>query len=718
MKQLLYGKNICVSDVPAPGLARGQVLVEVAYSFISTGTEVAGVKSASAGVVSKIKAHPQRVAQVIEMIRINGIRKTLMRVQSKLDSRSPLGYSCSGRVVAVAPDVQHLAVGDLVACGGNGYASHAEVVAVPANLVAKLPDGCDLRQASGTTVASIALHGVRRADGRLGETVVVMGLGLLGQIALQFLAASGVKVIGFDADRQRVKEALALGFADCAAATGAQAIDYVRGCTGQRGADAVLITAATDVAGICQDAMQMARRKGRVVVVGAVPLTFERDPFYRNEIDFLISSSYGPGRYDPTYEEQGQDYPYAYVRWTENRNMQAILQMIADGTIRLDKLIAAEYPIAEAEQAFAALGEAGGERPLAAVLKYDFVEAAPKEKLVSRVQLASVRPLSGRVGVGVVGLGAFCSKTHLPNLMALSDRYQITTTCDLNGARAQDVARQVGARLACTNMDELLADPDVQLVMITTRHDTHAPLALKALAAGKHVFVEKPAAMNADELEQLRAALDGSDRCYMVGFNRRFSPHVGDLRARLGDRRGPLTVQQRIIADPAPLDSWIYGPSGGGRVIGEACHMLDLFSSLVGDEVPVVELDVVASPPGRAGPPGDNFVATLRYEDGSIGTLIYSTLGRKGRDIGKERVEAMWDGWSFVIDDYMRSFGTGFSGGVGGRSKSKGHYEELLALAAHLREGGPRPIGVERILATTALSFRIDAACRDVGTTG
>jgi predicted dehydrogenase/NADPH:quinone reductase-like Zn-dependent oxidoreductase len=712
MKQLLLGSRVHIADVPAPGLGSKQVLVEVAYSFISTGTEVAGVKSASGGLIAKVKEHPQRVAQVLEMIRVNGVKKTLARVRARLETRGPLGYSCSGRVIAAGAQVQTLAVGDWVACAGMGYASHAEVVAVPINLVAKLPEGCDVRQASGTTVASIALQGVRRADLRLGETVAVVGLGLLGQIALQLFKASGVQVLGFDANPQRVEEARALGFPSCFALTGEQAVNEVLLRTARKGADATLITAATSAPGICQNAIEMTRRKGRVVVVGAVPLEFERDPFYRNEIDFLISGSYGPGRYDPAYEEGGQDYPYAYVRWTENRNMQAIVQMIADGTLRLDRLISAEYAFAEADQAFAALSAEGPARPLGVVLKYDLTDTPSPAKTAKIVALPAPKPHAGKIAVGIIGVGGFCTSTHLPNLAALADRYQIVAVCDRASARAQDVARQCGAAQACSEASDLIGNPDVQLVLVTTQHDTHAPLAIAALRAGKHVFTEKPVAIDETQLRELADLAAGSDRCFMVGYNRRFSPHAVWLRALVAGRAGPLILNYRIMADPAPLESWIYSPAGGGRVIGEACHMLDLFNYLVGDDVATAEVDVVAPPVGCGGPPGDNFVASLRYADGSLATLTYSVLGRKSKENGKERLEALWDGKTFVIDDYVRSFGAGCSAGAASAKKSKGHYEELVALADYLNGKGPRPISWAACARATEQSFVVDAACR------
>ena len=714
MKQVLLGDHVVVVEVPTPGLAARQVLVEVAYSFISTGTEVAGVKSASKSVLARIKEHPKRVLQVLEMVRINGVKRTLARVRDRLDSRMPLGYSCSGRVVAVGSEVTRFAIGDLVACAGAGYASHAEVVAVPVNLVTKLPEDCDLRAAAGTTIASVALQGVRRADLRLGETAAVMGLGLLGQITLQLLAANGVNAIGFDPDPQRLEEAKALGFDKCFAMTGEQAASQVQALTGEMGADATIITAATNAEGICQDAMEMTRRKGKVVVVGAVPLTFDRDPFYRKEIDFLISCSYGPGRYDPSYEQNGQDYPYGYVRWTENRNMQAVLQLMADGKLRMDPLISAEYPAGEATQAFASLAGEASSRPLGVVLNYNLQSQTPAGKLATSVSVAPPKPLAGKIGLGVIGVGNFFRGMHLPNIGILSNRYQIVAICDHNTSGAQDVARRVGAVLACSDANELLACEDVQVVMITTRHNTHALLATAALRADKHVFVEKPMAMDDAELAELREVIAESERYFMVGFNRRFSPHAARLRRLLEERVSPLVVNYRVFADPVPRDHWVYSPAGGRRVIGEACHMFDLFDFLVGDDIGIAEIDVIAPPGEVGGPPGDNFVASIRYEDGSLCTLTYSALGRRSKTNGKERVEAMWDGKTFIIDDFLRSSGAGCSAGSAANKKGKGHYEELVALADYLADKGPVPITVNACVRATTTSFRVDAACRGV----
>lgn len=711
MKQILLGKRITVAEVPTPGISSHQVLVETAYSFISSGTELAGVQAAQGSLLDKVRDQPQRVAQVLEMVRINGVKRTMARVQQRVDTRKPLGYSLSGRVIAVGNGIQTLAVGDLVACGGNGYASHAEIVAVPGSLVVKVPSGCDLRSAAAATVGSIAMQGVRRADLRLGESAAVVGLGLLGQMTLQFLAASGVRAIGFDPNPQRVEESQKLGFS-AFALTGEATIQKTMQETGGLGVDATLITAATNAPDICQNAIELTRKKGRVVVVGAVPLQFDREPFYRREVDFLISCSYGPGRYDSAYEERGQDYPYAYVRWTEQRNMQAVLDLAASGRLKLDSLISREYPFEEAETAFATLNAAHGPRPLAIVLRYPFTRERPSPKAAPTIAMPAPHAKAGRIGLGVIGVGQFFTNTHLPNLRVLAKEFQIVSVADMAAARAQDIARQVGAAQVTTDYRQLIANPEVDLVIITTRHDLHAPMAMDALCAGKDVFVEKPMAMNTEQLQELTATIDTRGRFYMVGFNRRFSPHITQLRHQLEGRKSPLVATYRVFADPTPLDNWIYTPSGGGRVIGEGCHMLDLLNFLVGDDIPTIEVDTVAPPPGRGGPPGDNFITTMRYADGSLCTLAYSTLGRKSRENGKERLEVMWDGCTFVIDDFARSLGVGCTAGRVTTQNSKGHYEEMVAVGRLLRGRGTLPLNVAACVRATELSFLVDRACR------
>jgi predicted dehydrogenase/threonine dehydrogenase-like Zn-dependent dehydrogenase len=713
MKQVLLGKGITVSEVPSPPLGSRQILVETAYSFISTGTEIAGVQGSSDGLLKKALERPKRIAQTLEMIRINGLRRTFARIDAKMQETRPLGYSCSGRVIGLGRDVTGFSIGDLVACAGGGYANHAEVVAVPVNLVAKLPPGCDLRSASGATIASIALQGIRRADLRLGETAAVVGLGLLGQITMQLLAANGVKAIGFDPDPQRVQETQSLGFESCLPFTGPEAAAAAMERTNQLGVDATIITAASSAPGICQSAIEMTRRRGKVVVVGAVPLTFDRSPFYAREIDFLISCSYGPGRYDTSYEEGGQDYPYAYVRWTENRNMQAVLELIARGSLRLDPLIAAEFPVEKADEAFAALSNPAGPRPLGVVLKYEWTgDTVAPQKMEKSQTLAGIETLPGRIGVGVIGVGSFFTNIHLPSLAVLKDRYAVTAVCDVNGARAKDVAAQFGASLVCTDAAELLARSDVQLVIVSTRHDTHAPLAMQALRAGKNVFVEKPMAMDDAQLQELLPAIQEAQRFYMVGFNRRFSPHVVRLKKLLETRSSPLVGTYRVFSGRAPRDSWIYSPAGGGRVIGEACHMLDLMNHLVGESVALEEIDVIAPPSGTGGMPGDNFVASLRYQDGSLFTLTYSTLGRASKNNGKERIETLWDGKTYVIEDFVHSFGAGCSAGSAGKSMSKGHFEELQAMADHLAGKGPVPISIDACIQATRQSFLVNDVCR------
>lgn len=710
MKKVFLGDKVTVSDVPVPGIGVREVLVETAYSFISSGTELSGVKSASSNLIDKVKSNPERITKVLDMVRVNGVKKTFIRVKDKLESRGPIGYSCAGKIIAKGQGVNELSIGDRVACGGQGYASHGEVVAVPRNLVCRLPEGCDLKAASGATIASIALQGVRRAGLQLGETAVVLGLGLLGQITLQLLDASGVNVIGFDIDEYRVNESIKNGFQNCFVVTGRQACDEVIARTCINGADAVLITAASSSDDICQNAMEMTRKKGKVVVVGAVPLKFDRNPFYKKEIDFLVSCSYGPGRYDPVYEQEGHDYPYSYVRWTENRNLQAILEMISKGKLDITKLISAEYDINQADAAFRALSSET-RRPLAVVLKYEFSDNKQSSKFASNISLKPVKRETDKISVGIIGAGQLCRGTHLPSFRIFKDKYSVDSICDLNSAVAQDLARQYGAYGACSDPKDIFDNHKLDLVVITTRHSNHAELAIRALQSDKHVFVEKPMAINKQQLEDLKKVIAESSRYYMVGFNRRFSPHVSRLKKKLKNRASPVTVNYRVIADQIDFNHWIYSEEGGRRVVGEACHMFDLFNYLVGSDAQLVEFDTLASPVGRVGPAGDNFIVSVRYSDGSLCTLSYTTLGKKSKDIGKERVEIFWDTQTYLIDDFKISYGN-FSSKL--KVASKGHTEQMKELANYLIGNREQPIDVNDAINATEISFAVDQACQEV----
>ncbi len=704
MKQvLLRGGSAVVEDVPAPLIDRNGILVEVAYSLISTGTELSSVEQSGKSLLQRALEQPENVRKVIDHLRSQGVQKTIAKVRERTGGARPSGYSCSGRVIQVGAGVTDLQPGDRVGCAGAGVANHAEIVMVPRNLVVKVPDGCDLRDAASVTLGSIAMQGVRRADPRLGEIVAVIGLGLLGQITVQLLKAAGCQVIGFDLAPRRVALAEQLGMDHGFVPGEVDVENEVRHRTGDHGVDATIITAASESNAIVQQAMEITRKKGRVVVVGAVGLSLKRSPFYKKEIDFLISCSYGPGRYDERYEEKGLDYPYAYVRWTENRNMAAYLQLIAGGQVDVKAIIEHEVDIAEAPQAYAMLRTAE-EKPLGVLLSYRLEEGRPGDKLQTRVMLKPFQP-SGKINVALVGAGGFAKGVHLPNLQKLSDLYHLRAIVSSTGSNAKATAEEFGADYATTDYGEVLADETVDMVMICTRHDLHAPMAIQAAQAGKAIFLEKPMALNPAELNELVAVLEETKVPFMVGFNRRFSPAARRAKEILAGHQSPLMILYRVNAGYLPPDHWTQTEEGGGRIIGEACHMVDLFQYLVSPaEVVEVTSTAIAPQVGHISPE-DNVVVTARYDDGSVATLLYTALGAKA--LPKEYVEIYADGKVLVIDDFrtLRVYGASVKGWRG-RTQDKGHLRELLIFGRHMSQAGRKvPVSLETLASVTRASM-------------
>jgi predicted dehydrogenase/threonine dehydrogenase-like Zn-dependent dehydrogenase len=708
MKQVVFrnGQAI-VEEVPAPGPAPGCLQVHVAFSCVSAGTETATLRSAEGreglGLVRSALRHPEKVRQVLASLKTRGFQATKALVQGRLGFGSTAGYSCAGIVTAVGEGVEGFRAGDRVACAGGGYANHAEVVVVPENLAVRVPDRVDLLPAATVTLGAIALQGVRRAQIALGEWAGVIGLGFLGQITLQLLKAAGCRVLAVDLRRERVELARSLG-ADLAFLSGegdpaAQALTLTHG----HGLDAVILTAATKSSEPLALAMRLARRKGRIVVVGDVGLAIERAEMYRKELDLFMSTAYGPGRYDPLYEEGGLDYPYAYVRWTENRNMAAYLDLVAAEKVRLAPLLTAIFPVAEAGQAYQALQGEGG--PLTAMLAMP--DGPPP--LGRRHILRPARPANRRtLRVAVVGAGGFAQAMHLPNLKRLSDRFEIRAIVARTGTAAVAVARQYEAAVAATDLAEILADPDIDAVMLCTRHHLHAAQAAAALRAGKHVFVEKPLAVDREELAALRRTIEelqSANTCpaFLVGFNRRFSPYAVRLRERIAARAHPFQAYYRMNAGAVPPHHWVNTPEGGGRAVGEACHILDVFRYLVGAPADEVQ---VSSLPGGTYRPDENFTATIRYREGSICTLLYTALGPGS--LAKETLELFVDGGAFVLEDYRSLRGYGVKGAdLATALADKGHRAELEAFYRLCRGEGEVPMTLEEMLETTELTFAI-----------
>ena len=717
MKQVVAtSEGVKVIEVPSPALQRGHVLVEVEYSFVSSGTELAtlrALEAQGAGLASEVASSPALIGKAASRLRARGVRETVSSVSEHLRARSSvanrleaIGYSCSGRVVAVGEGVALFQVGDRVACAGANKATHSELVVVPENLTNPLPRGCDMKSAASVAIGAIAMHGTRRANVGLGEYAVVLGLGLVGMIAVQLLKLSGVRVIGFDVSPRRVEQAKSLGLDEVSSDLDS-ASKVVGRMTKHMGADATLITASSEGSETVQQAMEVTRKRGTVVVVGLVGMDIQRDPFLRKEIDLLVSSSYGPGRYEDRYEDKGMDYPYSYVRWTEKRNMEEYLRLLTEGRVGIAEL-AEEYPLESAAAAFERLADSQG-RPVAVVLRHR-VDVSLDQKTRTRVDVSPIRP-SGKTRIGVAGAGRFVQRVHLPSLKRMSRQVDVAAVLTRRGDRSLDIARRYGAGYAATSYDELLGDPGVDAVLIGTRHNVHAAMVLLALRAGKHVFVEKPLAMNEQELSEIEAFFaDGADDArrplLLTGFNRRFSPLSVQLRNALSEHKTPLMMSYQMNVGYLPEDHWLRTEEGGGRNIGEACHVYDLFTYLTGSAAVDIKTSAIR-PPDDTHAVNENFCTAITFEDGSIGTLMFTTLG--SQDHPKETLHVFVDEVVHSLTDYQKleTFGAGTKA-VSRKSISKGHSEELAAFVEAVGGGGEWPIPLWQQVQASKIAITVE----------
>jgi predicted dehydrogenase/threonine dehydrogenase-like Zn-dependent dehydrogenase len=708
VKQLLVkGGKVLLKEVPAPMAGPKNVLVRVERSCISVGTEMAGIKMSGLPLYRRALKQPHHVKRVFELMRDQGVARVYKQVMGKLDAGLPTGYSAAGTVVAVGSEVEGFAVGDRVACAGAGIANHAELIDVPVNLCVTVPDSLSFDAAATVTLGAIALQGVRRAQPTLGETVVVVGLGILGQITAQLLGANGCRVIGTDVDSTRIAKATENGL-DLGLNPGdGNLVEKIIKLTDGHGADAVVITAASASSEILAEAFKACRKKARVVIVGDVGLNMARADIYAKELDVLISCSYGPGRYDPAYEEEGADYPLPYVRWTENRNMSEYLRLLAARRVRLDNMIEEPFPIDQAEQAYDRLA-GDGKKPLLVLLAYPPREGADNPVL----RVGEPARIDGRIRTALVGAGGFAQGVHLPNLTKLNDKFDLCTVVSRTGLSARSAAERFGISTAATDYQAVLADPHIDLVLIATRHDLHAGMTLEALRAGKHVFVEKPTSMTEAGLDEIEAFYADNPKAplLMTGFNRRFSPAVVAARRAMEGRTSPLIVNYRMNAGYIPSDHWVHGPHGGGRNIGEACHIYDLFNALTGSEPIDVHATTIA-PASAYWRRDDNFVATIKYADGSVCTLTYTSMG--ARSFPKERADIFVDGKVIVLDDYKQLTVTGGKGGWKSVTMEKGQLEELEALAEAFRQKGPWPISLADQISATRVSFAVERQLRN-----
>lgn len=668
----ISGGQVEIVDVPEPALRSGGVLVRTSHSLISVGTESASLGGGGGGESLLVKAlrNPALVRKVMDRVSAHGLKSTVELVRTRVSTEQAAGYSCSGVVLEAAPDVTRFRPGDRVACCGAGYANHAAVNFVPQNLAAKLPDGVSYEEGAFGTLGAIALQGVRRCAPTIGEKVVVLGLGLLGQLTAQLLRASGAVVIGVDVRSDRIGRARTLGMTEGFSASERDFVAGVMERTEGRGADAIIVTAAGGDAGLLNRAFDACRRKARVVLVGDVPIRIQRDKIYKKEIDFLISTSYGPGRYDPDYEEKGRDYPFAYVRWTEGRNLEEVTRLIGTGALAVRPLIDATYPIEKAGEAYASLPSEN--RPIGVLLDYHLDEFPSREARRMYLPRRGSAPAgeTGAFRVGVVGYGSYFRSVLLP-LLREHGGFALASLCARTGLTVRAGVEKEGFARGTTDYRELIADPEIQVVYVATRHDQHYPIAKAAVEAGKAVFVEKPMTMTSREGRALADLVAERKAILTVGFNRRFSPHAARLKELLRRIPGPKTMTYRVNAGPLPSEHWLLDPAeGGGRILGEGVHFLDLLCWLSGAEPVRVE---ALSSPGRS---RDEAIITLQFGDGSIGTVVYSGSGSP--DAGKERVEVFAGGATFILDDFRSLEVAGLRAtGTKTRTVEKGQREQL-----------------------------------------
>ncbi|MCZ6782723.1 MAG: bi-domain-containing oxidoreductase [Proteobacteria bacterium] len=698
MKQILQhprSGRLELVEVPAPDPGPRQVLVRNCFSVMSPGTDKLTMDFARKSLLAKARSRPDLVQQVVRKLQQEGPIATYRTVTTRLDSPQPMGYSCAGVVEAVGAQVQTFRVGDRVACAGAGYASHAELVVVPENLVVPVPAGVPLEHATFATIGAIALQGVRVAEPTLGEVAAVIGLGLIGQISVQLLRANGCKVLGIDLDEKRVKQALDQG------ATWAETPDSLSSswkdeATNGHGVDLALVTASADTAAPLHQAAELCRKKGRIAFVGATPMELDRRTMYEKELDLRMSTAYGPGRYDRAYEELGLDYPISYVRWTENRNLRAFLDLTAAGQLHPDRLDTRICPIEESIPAYEDL-LAGRGTSLAVIFRYG--------EQISRERTLPLRPRAPKrrsrdLGVGFLGAGHYAKAVLLPILDRTRwiDRLTLVTA---TGASARGSAEKFGFRGCGTDPDAVLKDPNVELVFIATRHNSHAALTNLALDAGKAVWVEKPVALDSQQLGAVAATATRTGGLLAVGFNRRFSPHSAVVKELFARRQGPIAIHYNVAAGPPPANTWIVDPvEGGGRIVGEVCHFVDLCNFLAGD----LPCSVYARGLGSDPEVDDSVVAVLGYPDGSTATIEY--LARTSTKLPKERFEVSGDGLTARCDNFRQTI-------ISGRrpyrtfNQDKGQANAVRKVVEAVRKGDPSPFALDELLSVSKTTFAI-----------
>ncbi|RFC77940.1 bi-domain-containing oxidoreductase [Streptomyces sp. AcE210] len=709
MKQVVQNYKsgeLAVLDVPVPGCKPGGVLVRTAYSLISTGTELMKVSEAGMSMLGKARSRPDQVAKVMQSVATNGVGPTYQKVMGKLDSYTPLGYSLCGVVEQVGPGIDDVKVGDLVACAGNEHALHAELNWVPKNLYAPVPDGLASRHAAFGTVGSIAMQGVRRGEPQLGDVALVIGLGLIGQLVVQLLAASGARVVGVDPDPTRCELAERLGAAACGDPESAAVEAAVAELTDGHGVDQVYLAAGGGSNQPVELAARLCRDRGRVVDIGKCRLDLPWNAYYEKELDVRFSRSYGPGRYDPEYELEGRDYPIGYVRWTERRNLACFLDLLARGSVDVEPLVSHVADLDDAVDTYQRLKD-GELKAVAVLFRYPEHKAEAQAPAVAvptvNVKRVPARAAHSPVRLAFVGAGNYATSMLLPHL-AQRDGVTLSTVVTTTALSATNAQRKFGFAEATTDLDAVLGDKSIDAVFVVTRHSSHADLTRRALLAGKTVFVEKPLALTEDELAGVLAAVEesGNDRL-QVGFNRRFAPLLQDARQRFGARTGPASLRYLVNAGRLQHGSWyLQQGTEGSRFAGEGGHFIDTASWLLGSD----PVSVYATAPSG----NEDLQVVLHYPDGSTATISYVTTGAPS--FPKETLDLVADGKVLRLDDFVRASVYGRKRWVSSRlpkARDKGQNAELAAFIKAVRTGGPMPVSLESLVATTSATLAVQA---------
>lgn len=703
LTQELKSGKMEILEVPFPALGRGQVLVRNHYSVISAGTEGKTVSDARKGYVAKARSRQKEVKQVIEKVKVDGLLATYNFVMNKLEAKASLGYSTAGEVIAVGQDVTGFKVGDLVACGGAS-ACHADVVAVPKNLCVKVPESVALDQAAFTTIGAIAIQGIRQSEMSLGENCLIIGMGIIGQLTARILKASGINAIAVDVSDKQVALCQNCGIENVYNRNQAGIAEMIMNFTGGFGVDSVIITAGTTSLDPIEFAGEMARKKGKVVIVGAVPTGFSRANYYKKELDLRMSMSYGPGRQDANYEDKGIDYPYGYVRWTENRNMQSFVKLLENGSLQVADLISHTYDLQDAPNAYDMI--LGRQEPFnGVVVRYTLDKVLKKRVLLNESVIKPNEP-----NIGFVGAGSFAQGVLLPKMKGNCNLIGIATN---TGNSARYVGDKYAFNYCAESPSELFADEKINTIFITTRHDSHAEYVIQGIESGKNVFVEKPLALTVEELESVKTAYDaaknnGSATQVMVGYNRRFAPAVQELKKRYSDELAK-SINIRVNAGLVPPDHWVNDPKvGGGRIIGEGCHFVDLAMYLAGADM----ISVSANALKDANDLNNSVVINLEFANGSIAAVSYFSNGNKS--LNKEYIEVFCGGEVVIIDDFkqMTIYGNSIKKIKFG-GQDKGHAKEVEFLLDAIRKGKPLPISFEDCYLSTLATLKALESIRE-----